>query len=59
LVNLWLISKLANQPINLLTKKIANYLLGIGVSQNVIQLEYNFEGILSMEFTEQGIAMLL
>jgi len=56
---LWLISKLANQPINLLTKKIANYLLGIGVSQNVIQLEYNFEGILSMEFTEQGIAMLL
>ena len=42
----------------ILTKTEANYLLDIGVSQNVIPLEYNFGGTLPMAFTEQGVAML-
>ena len=42
----------------ILTKIEANYLLDIGVSQNVIPLEYNFGGTLPMAFTEQGVAML-
>jgi len=42
----------------ILTKTEANYLLNIGVSQNVIPLEYNFGGTLPMAFTEQGVAML-
>jgi len=41
-----------------LSKNEANYLLDIGVSQNVIPLEYNFGGALPMAFTEQGVAML-
>ena len=36
----------------------ANSLLSIGVSQNVIPVEYNFGGSLPMAFTEQGVAML-
>jgi len=42
----------------ILTKTEANHLLTIGVSQNVIPLEYNFGGTLPMAFTEQGVAML-
>ncbi|MDD4970084.1 MAG: ORF6N domain-containing protein [Paludibacter sp.] len=42
----------------ILTKIEANYLLTMGVSQNVIPLEYNFGGTLPMAFTEQGVAML-
>jgi hypothetical protein len=40
------------------TKNEANSLLSIGVSQNVIPVEYNFGGYLPMAFTEQGVAML-
>ena len=41
-----------------LTKEEANLLLSIGVSQNVIPLDYNFGAALPMAFTEQGVAML-
>ena len=41
-----------------LTKEEANLLLSIGVSQNVIPLDYNFGVAMPMAFTEQGVAML-
>ena len=41
-----------------LTKEAANLLLSIGVSQNVIPLDYNFGVAMPMAFTEQGVAML-
>lgn len=41
-----------------LTQEEANLLLSIGVSQNVIPLDYNFGVAMPMAFTEQGVAML-
>ena len=41
-----------------LTREEANLLLSIGVSQNVIPLDYNFGVAMPMAFTEQGVAML-
>lgn len=41
-----------------LTPNEANSLLSIGVSQNVIPLDYNFGGAMPMVFTEQGVAQL-
>ncbi len=42
----------------ILSKGEANLLLSIGVSQNVIPVDYNFGAALPMAFTEQGVAML-
>jgi len=52
------INRFPNDFMIILTKTEANHLLTIGVSQNVIPLEYNFGGTLPMAFTEQGVAML-
>ena len=52
------INRFPNDFMFILTKTEANHLLTIGVSQNVIPLEYNFGGTLPMAFTEQGVAML-
>lgn len=41
-----------------LTQEEANFLLSIGVSQNVIPPDYNFGVAMPMAFTEQGVAML-
>ena len=41
-----------------LTQEVANLLLSIGVSQNVIPPDYNFGVAMPMAFTEQGVAML-
>ena len=41
-----------------LTQEVANLLLSIGVSQNVIPPAYNFGVAMPMAFTEQGVAML-
>lgn len=41
-----------------LTQEEANFLLSIGVSQNVIPPAYNFGVAMPMAFTEQGVAML-
>jgi hypothetical protein len=51
-------NRFPNDFMFVMTKNEANYLLNIGVSQNVIPLEYNFGGALPMAFTEQGVAML-
>ena len=51
-------NRFPNDFMFVMTKNEANYLLDIGVSQNVIPLEYNFGGALPMAFTEQGVAML-
>ena len=40
-----------------LTQEEANLLLSIGVSQNVIPLDYNFGVAMPMAFTEQGVAV--
>ena len=51
-------NRFPNDFMFVMTKNEANYLLDIGVSQNVIPLEYNFGGALPMAFTEQCVAML-
>jgi len=52
------INRFPNDFMFVMTKNEANYLLDMGVSQNVIPMEYNFGGALPMAFTEQGVAML-
>jgi len=52
------INRFPNDFMFVMAKNEANYLLDIGVSQNVIPQEYNFGGALPMAFTEQGVAML-
>ena len=52
------INRFPNDFMFVMTKNEANYLLDMGVSQNVIPMEYNFGGTLPMAFTEQGVAML-